>query len=266
MEDSKPKLWIVGDSFSYLDNNDLNNDAWPLLLPRSLNWDSTNNSLKGTSQDWAWRIIRDWQFDIKPNDQLIIALTHPSRVWFFEDRPELANYNIVDLDVLLGDKERLLAVKYYVEQIQRPEIDIQATDHRMGWLSNLVYRNNWRKPIIIQGFAQTIYTDLYPNLIFSKGNLFTVNRKEEAKDFPSKNWDLRYNHMCLSNHKILVEKIINTINTGEELDLTTGFIENNYSKKLLEDKDLAAKELSTYRLEDYHKVDPIIPWTLRFKS
>lgn len=266
-ESNKPTLWVVGDSFSIISRTDVCDNAWTILLPKLLGFDLNNDSLAGTSQDWAWRNIRNWQFEIKPQDQLVIVLTHPSRYWFFEDQPDLSNHNIVDFDKIVNDTEKVKAAKYFIQYIQRPELDIQATDHRMGWLSNLVYKYGWKKPIIIQAFPQTLYTDLYPNLIFSKGNLFAINKAEEANDIENKDWDTRYNHMCLSNHKILADKIVNTITTGVELDLTTGFKEKIYSKELLENEELAKQELSVSQLEIYKGLKGNTEsWLTRFRS
>lgn len=265
VESDKPILWIVGDSFSYIDQQDFCNQIWPILIPSAIGYDLHNDSMPGTAQDWAWRKIRDWQFRIRPIDQLVVVLTHPSRYWFFEDMPDVSNHNLVDFDQIVNDKDKVRAALSFIQHIQRPELDIQTVDHRMGWLSNLVYKNNWKKPIIIAAFAQTIYTDLYPNLIFSKGNLFVVNKEEEVNNVKDKNWDTRYNHLCLSNHKILAEKIANTITTGCELDLTTGFIDKIYRQELLDDPE--QKELSPLRVKHYQeKSGSLESWLTRFKS
>lgn len=264
---TKPTVWIVGDSFSYIDREDICHDTWHLLVPKLLDYDLLNDSLVGSSQDWAWRKIRDWQFEIKPQDQLIVVLTHPSRFWFFEDMPDTSNHNTVDFDEIVNDKEKTLAAKYFIKHIQRPELDIQMTDHRMGWLSNLVYKNGWKKPIIIQAFPQTLYTDLYPNLIFSNGNLFAINKKEEVGDIKDKNWDTRYNHMCLTNHAILAEKIVKTIVSNAELDLITGFKEKIYSQELITNQENAKTELSIKQVENYkNRKGPTESWLTRFKS
>lgn len=261
----KPTLWIVGDSFSHINQEDICEDTWHLILPKTLNFDLHNYSQGGTAQDWAWRNLRDWQFEIKPEDQLIVVLTHPSRFWFFEDRPDVSNHNIIDFDYVINDKERALAAKYFIQYIQRPELDIQALDHKMGWLSNLVYKNNWKKPLIIKAFEQSIYTDLYPNLIFSNGSLYDVSVAEGNRTVENRHTDTRYNHLCLSNHKILAEKITNTITTGCELDLTTGFRQNIYTKELLENPKQT--ELSPAQLQIYNTSKPINEsWLTRLKS
>ncbi len=260
-------MWIVGDSFSHINNEDICENAWHLIVPKTLDLDLHNYSQGGTAQDWAWRNLRDWQFEITPADQLIIVLTHPSRFWFFEDHPTVSNHNIVDFDQVINDKDRALAAKHFIQYIQRPELDIQATDHRMGWLSNMVYKYNWKKPIIIKAFEQTIYTDLYPNLIFAKGNLYDVSRGEDTETIEHRYCDIRYNHLCLSNHKILADKLVDTIVNGSLLDLTTGFLEKIYSKDLLEDNNLVTSELSAKQFEIYKTAKPKFEsWLTRLKS
>lgn len=261
------KLWVVGDSFSVINQDDYCEEIWPVILAKNLQFDLYNQSCVGTSQDWAFRIIRDWQFNISPEDQLIVVLTHPSRFWFFEDRPDLSNRNIVDFDKAINNQDRANAARYFIQYIQRPELDIQQTDHRLGWLSNLVYKNNWRKPIIILGFAQTIYENLYPNLIFSYGNLFAINKAEELGDIKNKDWDARYNHLCLSNHSILAKKIEDTIKNQNNLDLTSGFKEKIYSNELINNDSLALCELSIKQLEIYKKLSGHTEsWLTRFRS
>ncbi len=263
----KSTLYIIGDSFSVINRDDICDDQWHLLLPKLVDFDLVNDSYSGTSQDWAWRKIRDLQFEIQPKDQLIVVLTHPSRFWFFEDRPDLSNHNIVDFDKIVNDKEKVLAAKYFIQYIQRPELDIQATDHRIGWLSNLVLKNNWRKPIILYAFPQTIYEDLYPNLIFSKGNLFAINKLEEVGNIKDKNWDTRYNHMCLSNHKILAEKLSKTILNNEEINLIDGFKQKIYGQELLDNEALSKIELSIKQLDTFKNLTgPTESWITRFKS
>lgn len=248
----KPVLWITGDSFSEIKNDDVNHNTWPIALAKTLGYDLYNESLAGTAQDWAFLIIKKYKSQITPNDQIIVALTHPSRFWFFEDLPDVSNSSIVNFEEIVNDNDRVAAARYYIRYLQRLNLDCQMLDHRLGWLNNLVLINNWKPPLIILGFNQLIDEQEYPNLMFSRGSLFDVSKQEEGAGVENRGWDPRYNHMCISNHAILVEKIVNTLNTGTVLNLTTGFLQNIFNSDLLADSEHAAQELSIERLNLYN--------------
>jgi hypothetical protein len=100
--------------------------------------------------------------------------------------------------------------------------------------------------------------ELFPNLIFSKGALiYDVSNKELEVGTNDhiffKGIDVRHNHMCLSNHTILANKLYNQIVNNQPLDLTFGFIKdilkNNYA-----DLEFANKELSLDALEHRTKM------------
>jgi hypothetical protein len=76
-------------------------------------------------------------------------------------------------------------------------------------------------------------------LNFASGTLASISAQEyktsatiaECTNFLN-GLDPRYNHMCLSNHKILADKIVKSF---DNLDLTNGFIQNILTKENLED-------------------------------
>ena len=85
---------------------------------------------------------------------------------------------------------------------------------------------------------------------------------EKGEEIEFRGFDMRYNHLCLSNHDILAEKIINALTTGERLDLTTGFIQGIYTSKLL---DNPTAELSPTWIKEYQNAkQPHHGWFERF--
>ena len=52
--------------------------------------------------------------------------------------------------------------------------------------------------------------------------------------YHEKTGDNRFNHFSEVNHKILASKIINFFNTGESIDLTSGFKTSIMTKEILE--------------------------------
>ena len=261
------KLWIVGDSFGFAPYHDLNENIWSIQLAKKLKCESSNLSGLGTCQDWIMNEINFNKAEITNDDQIVVILTDPARFWFYQDNPWLTNVNIIYFDKIINDQERAKAAEYYIRYIQRPELDTIMLTHQLGWLNNLVSVKNWRKVLIIKGFDMYI-PDVhdYTNLDFSVGTLYGVSTGEINKEFENYGVDPRFNHMCLSNHTILTEKIINYMLTGETLDLTSGFIKNIISTKMLDDTDFVKTELSTAYMEQYNEVPKkIVPsWKDRF--
>lgn len=239
------KLYIVGDSFSAASTT-LTDDTpvWYKLLAGKLGVSQTiNNSIIGAAQDFAWYSLQNWRDHISPDDYLIVILTHPGRFWFIEDDPSTAKYDNVN-----GYEKRFkpnvaTAIKMYIEYIQRPSLDTVWLENRLGWLAYNAHLCKWRKPLIISAFTQDIQqAKEYPDIQFAVGSLTdhvanpeiaippaVFNTDKEFDSYIEKlhavnnGVDVRHNHMCLTNHAILADKLFQSLTTNIELDLTTGF-------------------------------------------
>lgn len=271
-------LWIFGDSFCAINKEDVNPRIWSVNLAKKLNFNITNVSLVGSCQDWATAMIDLNKESITSDDQIIVLLTDPARYWFFQDYPGITNSHVIDFDTVVG-KERAKAAEYYFQYIQRPALDIQAVQQRLGWLNYMTTFNKWKKPIILIGFTQFIPNmHEFPDLIFSNGSLtHNVSDMEYSKDMWSdmfkrtnflKGSDPRYNHLCLQNHEVLTDKLYNTIVNNEPLDLTTGFKQELLIKSTIYDPEFVKNELSPVLLERHLKLStkPIMPWMDKIKQ
>lgn len=222
------KLWIFGDSFAYVPDNTPPH-IWQLRL--SEQFDSLEICAgPGTSFDWIWAELYKYQDEIKPTDQVVVVLTEPSRHWFFKDIPGLTHAKILNLDEYV-DKEQATALEYYLRYIQRDDLDNLNVMYKLGWLSQIVNRKRWNKPILLSGFSRPTYNpSQFPNLIGCTGNLTlasveeVINQDKYTEFFHAR--DFRYNHLCLDNHKVLADKVIMAIATGAPINLTTGFAKN----------------------------------------
>lgn len=270
------RLFITGDSFTYVMPADQNENVWHVDIAKRLNLEIVNVSLWGCSQDFNWRILHDLKDKtdptITPDDQLIVLLTSPGRFWFFEDRPDITNPNVIDLDAAIGTERAKIAADYF-RYVQRSQLDNLSVKMRLGWLASTARQLGWKPPLVIFGFDQFIGEPSdFPELKFSKGALSEhVSSMEQVdpKDrLTFKAYDARYGHLCLNNHKILTEKIYQTLVNNEELDLTTGFVQHILTPENLRDAEFAKKEFSPFLYEKYlENVNKKIktPWYEKFK-
>ena len=265
----RPTLWVTGDSFSYSTPNYTDNiNLWTNAVADQLGFNIQNLSLIGSCQDYSMQTIDANRHLITKDDQLLIVLTEPSRFWFFENLPSLTNSYVIDFEETVGDPELSKAAEYYIKYIQRPELDMQALAHRLGWLNNLIQIKGWRKAHIIIAFPMAIPgMDLYPNLLFSNDVLSRVSNMEFVDNFRPKNGiDTRHGHLCISNHKILATKIINAIRTDTGIDLSTGFLTSILSLDAIQNVKWAQEELCTEYVDLFFKMSPPERrWIDRFK-
>ena len=110
-----------------------------------------NHSMIGVSQDWCfWKLSMHFK-ELTADDQILVVLTHPGRFWFFDDKPQMTNPNIVNIDKELS-KDQLDAVLKFMTHIQRPPLDIQQMSHRIGWLNSQIERYKLRPAHILSAF------------------------------------------------------------------------------------------------------------------
>ena len=266
------KLYIVGDSFAATSTTLLDGTpVWYKVLAEKLGVDQIiNNSIIGAAQDFAWFSLQNWRDHITSDDYLVVILTHPGRFWFIEDDPSTGKY-----DNVIGNESQFkpnvaTAIKMYVEYIQRPSLDTVWLENRLGWLAYNAYLCGWRKPLIVPAFTQDIRQAIdYPNIQFAVGSLTdhvsnpeiaippeSFRSKKELNDYIKKindvnnMVDVRHNHMCLSNHEILAEKLYQSLTTGIKLDLTVGFKTEIFNKLTANDPEFIKNELDQGAVAD----------------
>jgi hypothetical protein len=292
---SKPKLWVVGDSFAIPPgalgdtpeqkekDHPMGDEVWTNRLGQLLGCESVvNNSVIGSSQDWIGYCLHDWKNLIAPEDYVVCVLTHPGRFWYFHDHPDITNVNILDLDNHIS-KDQAKAIELYIKHIQRPQLDTQWLTQRLGWIAYMFQQKKLRKPLMVQAFPMDLDEAVtYPDIHFAKGNLFMdvqypefEPHDEHHTDHTRKFWsgvDCRYNHMCLRNHEVLAQKISSWFEgTAEEVDLTVGFHHGFLAKSLLDDPEFCKAELDPVQLEknqeiqnrEYMKNKNMLPWHKR---
>jgi hypothetical protein len=268
------KLWLFGDSFGYVNPNDINSRIWSHSVSKKLKYELVNTCQVGTAQDWAIDLISKNKKNISSEDQIILILTDPARYWFFQDMPRLTNIHVIDFDEQCG-LPRARAAEYYFRFIQRIDLDILLLEQRLGWLNNMVNIYGWRKPIILFAYEQ-IFNDIneFNNLNFSKGCLADISQKEYSKDLWksaegitkfTRGIDPRYNHLCLQNHEILSDKICATLLHDADLDLKIGFNKEIFTEKTMNDPNFK-NEISGILLEKHKINKPTTHWLDKIKN
>jgi hypothetical protein len=259
---TKPTLWIVGDSFSQPRKSFDRPTIWPEITAALLSYDLgirvelVNESWMGVSQDYCWMYLQRWVHEgrIQPQDYVIVVMTHPNRYWYIDDHPDLSNgHYTLDLDDYVTE-DQSLAIKMYMKEIQRPRLDTIQQLNRLGWLANAVGQFGLRRPLVIKAFDFDLYEgERYTNLNVAQGNLYDLQNREFLADEQTTDTttryfegiDPRYNHLTLSNHKILSGLISDSLINDTTLDLKQSvFIENIFGPDTMKDLEFCASELN----------------------
>ena len=272
------KIYMVGDSFSAAPKVGDEYKPWFLQVADLLQTNVENHSLIGVSQDWCWWKLAQEIPKLTSDDQILIVLTHPGRFWFFDDKPQMTNPNIVNIDKELKPHQ-MEAVKNFMLHIQRPPLDIQLLSHRLGWLEAQCRVHKLKPVQVLCAFPLYIQTPYdmsehinwtkYEYVKISKGDLLNCVESPEMKSGVDeydlwKGYDCRYNHMIKSNHKILAEAVAKAIQSGEPIDLVSPeFVKGVLDQSVFDDQDFIQKELESYSItarQQYLENQYQTPW------
>jgi len=254
-----PRLYIVGDSFTAAEKQGRDQEkTWWYRLAQKLECSGFMNwSMIGSAQEYAWYMLQVQLQDIQPDDYLLIVATHPARRWWVVDDPTLGKVEFLN-DAKHIDPNISKTAALWERYVQRPQLDSIATLQRLGWLSAITHSRSWRPPLVIFGFNQMVPGyDEFKNIKFSKGSL-TENiatpeipggHTNDAYNSLIQGVDPRYNHLCLRNHEVLLNKVYETFVNDAELDLTTGFDLGILTEQTLQDPKFIEKELDLIKVE-----------------
>jgi hypothetical protein len=237
------KLYIIGNSFSQ--RNDgygsvPDHEAWYSLVAKEFSSEQINISYPSASIGaiaLEFEKIRD---QLCHNDMLIIFLAVPDLKFFFADRPSVSAGRCLPFNDCL--EEEKTAIEYYEKYLDNREVHRMMTINFLHNLNEVTQRLNL-KTIVLRTYKddhtdKDLTNERYPNLIISKENLWSTSLREFANQqlyrcikVKTFTWmiDFRTNHFTRENHRVLADKLINSIKDGAPLDLTTGFYEKNVS-------------------------------------
>jgi hypothetical protein len=221
-------LWVFGDSFTiHSEKNE--KISWTYKLAKKLGVKNYYNySQFGAANDFITSMLETYAKEIKSDDYIIVLVTYKSRIWFFEDHPELGNLNTVS-DILIKkyyDKNTVKAINYYQRYLESERLCNIRLSWLYGYLQNL--ESYFPNLMILPAFDNGFHVDNNFEVI---GSLFTIGcdeyktHKESELIFKNKwkRFDMRSGHMSPCNHDILAEKIYNSFTNKVPLILCDDF-------------------------------------------
>jgi hypothetical protein len=235
------KLYIIGNSFSKR-NDGLgsvpDHEAWYSLVAKEFSSEQINISYPSISMGavaFEFEKIRD---QLCHNDILIIFLAVCDLKFFFADRRSISAGRCLPFYDCPGEEKT--AIEYYEKYLDNREVHRMMTINFLHNLDEVTQRLNL-KTIVVRSYRddytnKDLTNERYPNLIISKGILWDTSIREIATQqlyrymkVKTFDWmiDFRTNHFTQENHRVLADKLINSITDGEPLDVTTGFHEKN---------------------------------------
>jgi hypothetical protein len=249
-------LYVIGDSFSAVEHVLLHtkttlpypdydfgvNIHWPKQLADKLNINLINLSQAGVSQDFQWAQIYKHQEHITSDDYVIIVLTESSRFWYLYNRPNLGRPDLILQDPSPAVQHLGKMAEQFDRYLNRDALSVLNLENRLGALSYMAHTRGWRKPLVVYAMNQMLDSHTrFNNLEFANGTLTDISIREAGinvsedhyNDKILKGIDPRYNHLTMSNHKILVNKLYDYFINKISVDLTTEFLDTVLTEKSL---------------------------------
>ena len=243
-------LWVFGDSFAakhWRKESDF--PYYYRTVADSLTTNCVICGRGGTSAEYTYDQFYKNKANIKQDDVVLIALTTPSRRWFFPTRPGLTSFLSFETNSYEYTEQELGAFEQYMLHL----------DHQLLFdlaMTNFLYA---LELFASRQTVKTIVMPCFPNVVtladklglsevkLAKGNLWDVNRDEYSADLianiGSIIHDGKPNHLTATNHKQLAEKLLQTIENNDPLDLTTGFVKGTYTSESIKDPEYKKIEL-----------------------
>lgn len=238
-------LWVFGASFAEILDEE---DQWPIKCATLLNANLISLALGGSSLEYTYKKFNEIRPYVKENDVLIFNLTGIDRRWFLKDRPELSI--LLSTPEIQSDQNK--AVENYRRYLDRPDIQEIYFNNFLNNVHALTKKLSLHTILLIfTDVDALIKQEEFPLFNISKGTLLntTLDEIDKSNGFYDKiiEWmhhsDPRLNHLCKSNHDILVDKILNNYHNKTPIDLAHGFLKNNFTEQMMNDENFIKSEL-----------------------
>tara|TARA_B110000503_G_scaffold134037_1_gene212450 strand:- start:971 stop:1690 length:720 start_codon:yes stop_codon:yes gene_type:complete len=219
-------LWVFGDSYTADGRKTVGSDNWQDI---DKNWvellqEKLNNPIlhihasPGAANEWIFSKVLEHQDMFAVDDYVVVQLSCSSRRWFFEDKPEMSNFQYSPgVNLSKNEQKALESYKRYLINEKANLANYQMIEMALKVVAG---GDNAPAMLIIPGFDP---------IRGIKGTLGHVcfgefdNEDLIGKYYVDHKNDPRINHMHEENHKILADKIFNYFQTWQQIDLTSGF-------------------------------------------
>ena len=250
--------------------------SWPYQIAKHFNLTLENKGFPGYGilQTFeSWKLLEK---DMKPGDMNIVCLSHPDRSYFFPEAPFYSQLGHASSPMILDnvDVDVSKKIKKLTSVYTDYHLHLHRQDHLLWlvecWLRWLDAKSEMlcTKTIVIPAFGELLpaLTDRFNNLLIFKKSLMEICQEEYAdakyKEVFDRQYDLRSNHLCISNHNVLVDKILTAIESGNVAESTTGWHTGLInSKNILDDEWCSAEfchskfdEKFFYPVNIYHEI------------
>jgi len=242
-------VWVFGDSYADLwKHRSQRIPIWSEQVATLCNMNLKNSGMGATGVEWVFKHYHEALPNIKKDDIVIFTITKFTRRWILKSQPGLSSHELLErgtwtnrlnslfinedenleyLGVLADPNEELL--------IAETELFLDAVEAHMKRIGFKVIAFPCFKDCTS---VCNIKRDLF---IEVNGWLYNITKGESAeseatviRNFLAKNVDLRFNHMCETNHFILAEKIKKALDENTSIDLLEGFKTDFLTMEMLE--------------------------------
>jgi len=261
MEEVMNNLYVYGCSFAWSPDDD---NAWPRKLAKHYNLELVNKGFPGYGilQTFeAWKLLEK---DMKPGDMNIVCLSSPDRTYFFPEAPFFSQLAHADapniLDQLTDNvatkikKSKSSYVNYYVD-LHQPQHFLWLVECWLRWL-DVKSKDLGVKTIVIPAFPELLpaLEGNFENLLIFKKSLMDISEEEYGDPKYGRvfngPYDLRANHLCISNHNVLVAKVIESLELGYVKESTVDWHSGLIKSKNILDENWRKKEFSYAKFDE----------------
>lgn len=242
-------IWAYGGSYiiKKIDSfPDQYKDQWIRIVSRELDATHYCQALEGSSLDWIYKTFFDTKDNIQEGDVVIISLPDILRRWLLENYPDKTYIR----ESPTNNIEENRAFKYYTLYLDNP------IPHRYYLLNFLCMLNEITKKLNLHTIVMVYCFEVeglindhskdFTNLNIAKGTLLSISYNEYDEKMREKKEILQgeqlVNHMLVSNHIILADKVLNNIKNKNPIDLNIGFKRNLITKETFTNKEFYEKE------------------------
>jgi len=250
----KNKLYIFGSSYAWYHNDDR---TWPFQLAKGLDVEMANLGYPGHGVLQMFYYWQSVQAQMQPGDWNLIHWPRPDRSFFFKDMPNFSQESHGDSDKVLERVDKEVAEKIVGLRSKFSDYHkfLHVPDHQdwfmqcwIRWLDSKAKQLGTKTIIISENndFLRLIDQDELENLLVLEKSILEISENESADEKIQKvfnsGFDPRANHLCISNHRVLTNKILEAVKIGKFENPNEGWMQQAVTRELLLDNEWCYNE------------------------